>query len=82
MKLPEVISMGNLWVEVMRLHLAEILPHSDTCIGPFPGSDTAIYTQCIYPWRHAAAGPLNPTYMQIEYFAMADESGCRLKFNF
>lgn len=146
MKLPEVISRGNLLAEVMRLHLDEALHESGTFAGPFPSGDTAIYIdavarqggsagfigavgqddfghcildrfardgvdyshsqilpqhttgvafvayfndgsrQFIYYWRHAAAGPLSPTYVQSEYFKAAkwrrltvasDEEGCR-----
>lgn len=67
MKLPEVISMGNLLVKVMRPNLAETLPQSGIFTGPFPCGNTVINIH----WQHAAAGPLNPTDIQAEYFATA-----------
>jgi sugar/nucleoside kinase (ribokinase family) len=133
--------MGNLLVEVMRLHLDEALHESGTFAGPFPSGDTAIYIdavarlggsagfigavgqddfgrcildrfardgvdyshsqilpqhttgvafvayfsdgsrQFIYHWRYAAAGQLNPTYVQSEYFKAAKWlhlTGCNL----
>ncbi|MFN8453662.1 MAG: PfkB family carbohydrate kinase [Anaerolineae bacterium] len=42
-KLPEVISMENLLVEVMRLNLAETLPQS----GVFSSGDTAMYIDAV-----------------------------------
>jgi sugar/nucleoside kinase (ribokinase family) len=140
-KLPEVISMGTLLVEVMRINRDEPLDQSGTFAGPFPSGDTPIYIDAvarlgrsagfigalgqddfglcllnrfardgvdfscgqilpdhttgvafvtyfsdgsrkfIYHWRHAAAGQLNPTYVQPEYFKQAKWlhlTGCNL----
>lgn len=47
MKLPEVISMGNLLVEIMRVNRDEPLNQSGTFVGPFPSGDTAIYIDAV-----------------------------------
>lgn len=40
---PEVISIGNMLVEVMRVNLDEPLDHSGSFTGPYPSGDTPIY---------------------------------------
>jgi sugar/nucleoside kinase (ribokinase family) len=47
LKLPEVISMGTLLVEVMRLNRDEPLDQSGTFAGPFPSGDTPIYIDAV-----------------------------------
>ncbi len=47
MPAPEVISMGNLLVEVMRQHLDEPLDQPGSFVGPFPSGDTPIYIDTV-----------------------------------
>src|SRR5689334_9036076 len=52
---PEVISLGNLLVEVMRLTLDEPLDRvGSTFAGPFPSGDPAIYIDTVARLGHAA----------------------------
>ncbi len=51
---PEVISIGNMLVEVMRAHLDEPLDTPGTFAGPFPSGDTPIYIDTIARLGHAA----------------------------
>jgi sugar/nucleoside kinase (ribokinase family) len=52
---PEVISMGNLLVEVMRINLDEPLGRvGGTFAGPFPSGDPAIYIDAVARLGHAA----------------------------
>lgn len=44
---PEVISLGNLLVEVMRESLDEPLDRPGTFVGPFPSGDTPIYADTV-----------------------------------
>src|ERR671927_748800 len=52
--LPEVISIGNMLVEVMRVHLDEPLNAPGTFVGPFPSGDTPIYIDTVARLGHAA----------------------------
>ncbi len=54
MALPEVISMGNMLVEVMRVALDEPLDAPGTFVGPFPSGDTPIYVDTVARLGHAA----------------------------
>jgi sugar/nucleoside kinase (ribokinase family) len=54
MKAPEVISMGNMLVEVMRVHLDEPLDRPGTFVGPFPSGDTPIYIDTVARLGHSA----------------------------
>jgi sugar/nucleoside kinase (ribokinase family) len=47
MNTPEVISIGNMLVEVMRVNLDEPLEQSGTFVGPFPSGDTPIYIDTV-----------------------------------
>jgi len=47
MALPEIISMGNMLVEVMRVNLDEPLHQAGTFVGPFPSGDTPIYIDTV-----------------------------------
>lgn len=47
MKTPEVISIGNMLVEVMRVDLDEPLDQPGTFVGPFPSGDTPIYIDTV-----------------------------------
>ena len=51
---PEVISMGNMLVEVMRIHLDEPLNQAGTFSGPYPSGDTPIYIDTVARLGHAA----------------------------
>jgi tagatose kinase len=52
---PEVISMGNLLVEVMRLNVDEPLGRvGGTFAGPFPSGDPAIYIDAVARLGHTA----------------------------
>lgn len=44
---PEVISMGNMLVEVMRPHLDEPLDRPGAFVGPYPSGDTPIYVDAV-----------------------------------
>lgn len=54
MNYPEVISMGNMLVEIMRIHLDEPLHQPGTFSGPFPSGDTPIYIDTVARLGHAA----------------------------
>ena len=54
MRLPQVISMGNMLVEVMRVNLDESLNEAGTFVGPFPSGDTPIYIDTIARLGHSA----------------------------
>ncbi len=47
MNTPEVISIGNMLVEIMRVHLDEPLDRAGTFVGPFPSGDTPIYIDTV-----------------------------------
>ncbi len=47
MTLPEVISIGNMLVEVMRPSLDEPLDAPGSFVGPFPSGDTPIYVDTV-----------------------------------
>ena len=47
MNTPEVISIGNMLVEVMRVNLDEPLDRPGTFVGPFPSGDTPIYIDTV-----------------------------------
>jgi sugar/nucleoside kinase (ribokinase family) len=47
MKAPEVISIGNMLVEVMRVSLDEPFDQPGTFVGPFPSGDTPIYIDTV-----------------------------------
>ncbi len=47
MPTPEVISLGNMLVEVMRVQLDEPLDRPGTFVGPFPSGDTPIYVDTV-----------------------------------
>ena len=47
MRLPEVVSMGNMLVEIMRVRLDEPLNEAGTFVGPFPSGDTPIYIDAV-----------------------------------
>ncbi len=44
---PEVISLGNMLVEIMRVNLDEPLDRPGTFVGPFPSGDTPIYIDTV-----------------------------------
>jgi len=54
MALPEVISMGNMLVEIMRIELDEPLNAPGTFVGPFPSGDTPIYVDTVARLDHTA----------------------------
>jgi len=54
MNMPEVISIGNMLVEVMRVNLDEPLDRPGTFVGPFPSGDTPIYIDTIARLGHSA----------------------------
>jgi len=47
MNAPEVISLGNMLVEVMRVQLDEPLDRPGTFVGPYPSGDTPIYISTV-----------------------------------
>lgn len=47
MSLPEVVSLGNMLVEIMRVGLDEPLDRPGTLVGPFPSGDTPIYIDTV-----------------------------------
>lgn len=51
---PEVISLGNLLVEIMRTGLDQPLHQPGTFAGPFPSGDTPIYIDTVARLGHAA----------------------------
>jgi len=54
MSLPEVISIGNMLVEVMRVELDEPLDRPGAFTGPYPSGDTPIYIDTIARLGHRA----------------------------
>jgi sugar/nucleoside kinase (ribokinase family) len=54
MSTPEVISIGNMLVEVMRAGLDEPLDKPGTFVGPFPSGDTVIYIDTVARLGHSA----------------------------
>jgi tagatose kinase len=53
MPTPEVISLGTMLVEVMRVSLDEPMNRPGTFVGPFPSGDTAIYIDTVARLGHA-----------------------------
>jgi sugar/nucleoside kinase (ribokinase family) len=53
MPIPEVISLGTMLVEVMRVNLDEPMDRPGTFVGPFPSGDTAIYIDSVARLGHA-----------------------------
>ena len=47
MALPEVISIGNMLTEIMRVNLDEPLNEAGMFVGPFPSGDTPIYIDTV-----------------------------------
>jgi sugar/nucleoside kinase (ribokinase family) len=47
MTMPQVISLGNMLVEIMRVQLDEPLDQPGTFAGPFPSGDTPIYIDTV-----------------------------------
>jgi sugar/nucleoside kinase (ribokinase family) len=54
MRYPEVISMGNMLVEIMRIQLDEPLNQAGTFTGPYPSGDTPIYIDSVARLGHSA----------------------------
>jgi tagatose kinase len=54
MTYPEVISMGNMLVEIMRIQLDEPLNQAGTFSGPYPSGDTPIYIDSVARLGHPA----------------------------
>ena len=54
MQKPEVISVGNMLVEVMRESLDQPLDHPGTFAGPFPSGDAPIYIDTVARLGHSA----------------------------
>jgi tagatose kinase len=54
MNQPEVISMGNMLVEIMRIQLDEALNEVGTFSGPYPSGDTPIYIDTVARLGHPA----------------------------
>jgi sugar/nucleoside kinase (ribokinase family) len=54
MNAPEVISIGNMLVEVMRENLDEPFDQPGTFVGPFPSGDTPIYIDTVARLGHRA----------------------------
>jgi sugar/nucleoside kinase (ribokinase family) len=54
MTYPEVISMGNMLVEIMRIQLDEPLNQAGTFSGPYPSGDTPIYIDSVARLGHSA----------------------------
>ncbi len=54
MKTPQVISMGNMLVEVMRPGLDQPLSRPGDFLGPYPSGDTPIYIDTVARLGHAA----------------------------
>jgi tagatose kinase len=52
MGLPEVISIGNMLVEIMRVNLDEPFDQPGTFVGPFPSGDTPIYIDTLARLGH------------------------------
>jgi len=45
--MPQVVSIGNMLVEIMRVHLDEPLDQPGSFVGPFPSGDTPIYIDTV-----------------------------------
>jgi tagatose kinase len=45
--MPDVVSIGNMLVEIMRLNLDEPLDRPGAFVGPFPSGDTPIYIDAV-----------------------------------
>ncbi len=45
--MPQVVSLGNMLVEIMRVHLDEPLDQPGSFVGPFPSGDTPIYIDTV-----------------------------------
>jgi tagatose kinase len=54
MTTPEIISLGNMLVEVMRVELDRPLDRPATFVGPFPSGDTPIYIDTVARLGHRA----------------------------
>jgi len=54
MSLPQVISIGNMLVEIMRVELDQPLNAPGTFVGPFPSGDTPIYIDAVARLGHSA----------------------------
>ncbi len=54
MTYPEVISMGNMLVEIMRIQLDQPLNQAGTFSGPYPSGDTPIYIDSVARLGHRA----------------------------
>ena len=54
MNYPEVISMGNMLVEIMRIQLDEPLNQAGTFTGPYPSVHTPIYIDSVARLGHSA----------------------------
>ena len=54
MNTPEVISIGNMLVEVMRVGVDEALDKPGSFVGPYPSGDTPIYIDTIARLGHQA----------------------------
>ena len=50
MKQPEVISLGTMLVEIMRIQLDEPFDQIGTFAGPFPSGDTPVYVNAVRGW--------------------------------
>lgn len=51
---PEVVSIGNMLVEIMRTTLDQPMDRPAEFVGPFPSGDTAIFTDTIARLGHSA----------------------------
>lgn len=69
MRLPEVISMGTLLVEGIRLNPDEPLNQSGTFAGPLLGDDTPVYNDPVARLNYATAGQLSSNPVKPKYFA-------------
>ncbi len=76
MKLPEIISMGTLLVEGVRLNRDEPFDQSGTFAGPFPGDETPVYLDPVVRLDHASAGKPSSNPNKSEY--LADTKSLRL----
>ncbi len=52
--MPEVVSIGNMLVEIMRPELDQPLDQPGTFVGPFPSGDTPIYVDTVARLGHSA----------------------------
>lgn len=51
---PQVVSLGTMLVEIMRIHLDEPLAEIGTFAGPFPSGDTPVYVNAVARLGYAA----------------------------